>query len=164
MTTITSAVASLYTVPTNSTSTSVAKTSDTSLSTTAVALASDASVIATLGGSSGSTLVYNAAGVLNELIQAGTSAASSSSADSSATGSTGSQASPDSLDQAIVGSLSASPSTSGIYTADGNLQTSSSTDLTSNWASLLKTNPQLATAATADSFDQGIIGTLSTTA
>ncbi len=172
MTTITSSAASIYSTSTNNTTTSVAKTSDSSLSKTAVTLASDASVIATLGGAAGSTPVYDAAGMLNELVQAGSSATSSSSTDSSTatttdsttTSSTGTQSSQESLDQAIVGSLSSSPSTSGIYTAGGSLQTSSSTDLTSNWATLLQTNPQLATTAIADSFDQGIVGTLSTSA
>jgi hypothetical protein len=161
MTSIASALpASIYSNPAdNAGGVSVAKTSNGGLSQTAVTLASDASVIATLGATSGATPIYDATGMLNSLIQAGTSAASSPSNASSDF-----QNAPPSLDQAIVSSLSSSPTTSGIYTADGSLQTSSSTDLTSNWASILHTNPQLAATAIADSFDQGIVGTLSSSA
>ena len=145
---------------------SVSKTSDPGLSQIAVSLASDASVVATLDASSSSaSATYSAAGLLNSFVQAGNSASTDTSTDPSQPSTdTDSKTAQQSLDQAIVGSLSSSPSTSGIYTSSGALQTLPSTDVTSNWASILKTNPELATTAVADSMNQGIVATLSTSA
>lgn len=132
--------------------TSDALTSDAGLPQTATALAADASVIATLGGSASASSTYSAAGLLDSFVQAGSS---SSTQASSSTGSA-----QQSLNQAIVGSLTASTTTSGIYTSTGGLQNLPTTDVSANWTSILKTNPEAAKTVAADSVRQGIVNTL----
>lgn len=140
------------------------------------ALSTDSGVIATLGGSTGSQ-VYDAAGLYNSIAQAGTSTGTGTSG--STTGSTGSTtagnttsasaaaaAAAQSLNSSILSSLPGG-SYSGFYDGTGVVQSTSSasgTNLTSNWASALKSNPTLSHTVAADSFAQGIIGTISTTA
>jgi len=65
-------------------------------------------------------------------------------------------------DSAIIASLGGSPSTSGIYDGTGTLQ--SSVDTSSNWSTILKTNPELAGTVISSSFEQGIVATLNVTA
>ena len=116
----------------------VAKTSDASLAQTAVTLSADAGIVAALGASTSGAPTYNAAGLLNALVQAGHPSASSSQASTT----TAPQTAQQNQDQAIAGSLPSSPATSGIYNPSGVLQTTPSTDVTANWASILKTNPE----------------------
>ena|GEM_PF-1049874 len=137
------------------------------------ALSTDSGVIATLGGSTGSQ-VYDAAGLYNSIAQAGTSTGtgtSGSTTGSTTTGNTTSAsaaaaAAAQSLNSSILSSLPGG-SYSGFYDGTGVVQSTSSasgTNLTSNWASALKSNPTLSHTVAADSFAQGIIGTISTTA
>lgn len=128
---------------TASASTSVAKTSNAGLANTAVSLATDASLVGSLGGSA---VALSATDILNSLAQAGT-------ADSTKTS--------NSLDASIANSLTSSSdaTTSGIYNASGTL--TPITDTSSNWANVLKTNPELSSVVASISSDQAVVGTLS---
>ena len=151
----------------------VVKNADASLAQQASALSTTAGIVATLGSvSSSDSQVYDAAGLYNSIAQAGTG---TNTAPSTATsgGTTTSTATPasaqTSLDSAILNSLPAAGSTSantGFYSGTGVLQSTSgtSTNLTANWASALQANPNLSRTVAADSYAQGIIGTLSVTA
>ena len=116
----------------------------------AVALASDAGLIASIGGGVGVT-TYSAAGLLSSLTQAG-------AAPSSGDGSEG-----PSLDQALVASLTPQQGEASLYSVSGGLQ-NTYTDTSASFASILKDNPAFARTVITDSFNQGIIGTLSTLA
>jgi hypothetical protein len=133
--------------------------------------------VATLGSTSSTdSQVYDAAGLYNSIAQAGTSTTSSNTGSATNTGSTGSgntssaaaaaASATQALNSSILSSLPGS-SYSGFYDGSGVVQSTSSaggTNLTANWASALQANPNLAHTVAADSFAQGIIGTLSTTA
>lgn len=150
-----------YAVPSTGTAAiSVAKTADTGLAQTAVNLSSEANVVATLGGGSPSAVTYDAAGLLNILIQAGAAPSITQGADNSANPQTTAR---NSTDQSIVNTLSSDSATSGIYSSSGALQGLPS-ETSANWAGVLKTNPDLAPSVISDSLNQGIVGTLSTTA
>lgn len=144
-----------YDTPAPGAAASVAATSDPGLPQAAATLAADAGVVASLGGTSVGGLTYNAAGLLDAIAQAG--AASSPPP-------AGAADPQQSLDQAVAATLPPSPATSGIYTSSGLLQALPAASVTSNWANLLQANPALAGVAIGDSFDQGIVGTISTTA
>jgi hypothetical protein len=164
MSTISSATSSslnAYTAATTSAAGStVAKTADAELAQTAVSLSAEASVVATLGGGLSSAVTYDAAGLLNTFTQAGSAPSATQTADNSANPQAAAQ---NSTDQGIVSTLPSDPATSGIYSSSGSLNDLPS-NVSSNWASILKTNPSLASSVISDSFNQGIIGTLSTTA
>ncbi|PRC92933.1 hypothetical protein [Solimicrobium silvestre] len=115
------------------------------LSTTATKLGLESSIVANLGSSSSGTPLYNAVGLLNSIITAGQPAAPSSATS--------------------TGSAGATPpaSTSGIYTASGTVQ-GTSTNLNANWATILKSEPATAGTVAADSTIQGILSSISTTA
>ncbi|GEM_PF-7035816 len=142
--------------PTGST---VSRTSSAGLSATAVSLSSDAGVIATIGGAGSTSYTYDAAGLLNSLVQAGTDASVSATA-SAATSAAQAQAS---TDQAVLGSLSAPATTPSLYTVAGGLQ-SPTVNVNDSFASILKTNPGLAGTVVGDSYNQGIIASISTSA
>ncbi|HEX7643691.1 MAG TPA: hypothetical protein VF472_15905 [Burkholderiaceae bacterium] len=159
----------------SSTASPIVQSSDPGLAAQASALSAASGIVATLGSSNGATAqVYDAAGLYNSIAQAGTSANTSGTALS--TGSTGggnassAAAVADSAQQALNSAiLSTLPggSYSGFYDGTGVVQSASSAgglNLTSNWASALQSNPNLARTVAADSFAQGIVGTLSTTA
>jgi hypothetical protein len=139
---------------------SVSKTSDARLLQAAVTLAGDASILSTINNrTSGDT--YDAAGLLNSMVQAGTSATLSSQVNQSGYSLTAQQI----LNQGIAGSLSSSSSSSGIYNSSGVLQSLAQTNSSANWANVLKTNPGMASVAIADMMNQSLIGSLvSTTA
>ena len=99
----------------------VSKTSDPVLAKTAVTLSGEAGIVATLGQSNSATPTYDAVGLLNALIQAGTPTQPAPLATTPTTTTTP-QAAQQSQDQAIIGSLSSSPATSGLYTASGVVQ------------------------------------------
>jgi len=145
----------------------VAQSSQSGLSQTAVKLSSDSSIVATLGGSSSTTPLYNAVGLLNSITQAG-SAASTTPASTSTTTPSSTQAAQASQDSAVLSSISpsssSSSSTSGIYSAAGTLQNASSTNANSNWASLLQSTPTLASTLASDTSNQAIVASLSVTA
>lgn len=140
--------------------TPVAQTNNAGLAQTAVDLAAAGSVVATLGGGASAPLTYDAAGLLNTLVQAGT--APSSVPPASSSGSTP-QSAQNSTDQAILNTLPVNAAAAGVYTPSGTLQ-ALPPDTTANWANALKANPGLAATVAADSFNQGIVGTLSVSA
>lgn len=138
----------------------VAKTSDSGMADTAVSLSAEADLVATLGGGALSTVTYDAAGLLNTLMQAGSASPTTQVADNSADPQAAAQ---NSTDQGIVGLLPSASITSGIYSSSGS-PNSLPSNISANWASILKTDPSLAPSVISDSFNQGIVGTLSTTA
>ena len=129
----------------------VARTNDLGMVQTAASLSAEAGVVAMLGGGASSPVTYDAAGLLNVLVQAGSAPLATQAA--------GNGASP----QASAGSPSPDPATSGIYDSSGSLNSLPS-NVSADWAGILKANPSLASLAITDSFDQGIVGTLSTAA
>jgi hypothetical protein len=121
------------------------------LAQTAVSLASESSVVILLGTGGADSAVYDASGLLDSLKQAGTA--------SGVAGKT--QAAPQSLDQGLAGALSATPAATPLYSVAGGL-VASGPDVTSNFASILKTDSGVAATVIDDSFNQGIVGTIST--
>ena len=127
----------------------VAKTSRAGLPQLAATLAADASVIATLGGAAVAGATYSAAGLLNSIAQAG------------APSDAGSAAAP--ATQTSSADAATTATDSGLYSAAG-VFAAPMTDVSSNFASILKTNPGMAASVISDSFNQGIVGTFSTSA
>ena len=154
----------------------VVASSDPGLAAQASALSTTSGIVATLGSnSSADTQVYDAAGLYNSIAQAGTTT-STTNTGSSASSTTGSSntssaaaaaaSAAQSLNSSILSTLPGG-SYSGFYDGTGVVQSTSSasgTNLTSNWASALQANPKLSPVVAADSFAQGIVGTLSATA
>ncbi|UIN23137.1 hypothetical protein [Herbaspirillum frisingense] len=127
----------------------------------AIELSTDASVIVSLGGAGAGSgqgqnaLTYNAAGLFDAIVSAG-------SADNTSPDLTQNQTSQ-SYYQGILASITTPPTTSGIY--DGNGQFSGNSGLTSDLSSLLKSDPGLTSTIVGDLINQGIVGGLiSTTA
>jgi hypothetical protein len=155
---------------TSSVSSPVVASNDPGLAEQASALSTTSGIVATLGSTSSSDQVYDAAGLYNSIAQAGTSTNTSSTASSgtsSGTTTTPTAASAQqSLNSAILDTLPTSSSNTGFYDGTGVLQSASTTgtNLTANWASALQANPNLSRTVAADSYAQGIIGTLSVTA
>lgn len=137
----------------------VSRSSDASLAAQATSLSATSAVVASLGGSSGVT-VYTPAGLLDSLSQAGSL---SEPVTVPAPGSDTSQTAQQAEDQAVLDALSSAPSSSGVYTGTGSLQSLPSST-SSNWADILKANPSLAGTAIADSFNAGLVGNLQVTA
>jgi hypothetical protein len=130
------------------------------LSSEAVSLSAQSAVVASLGGSTGTT-VYSPSGLLNSLQQAGqTEEPVSAPADGSNvdTSNTAQYA----QDQGILSTLGTTGS--GIYSGNGTAIDGLSEQASSNWADLLKTNPNLAGTVISSSFDLGIVSTLHVTA
>ena len=126
------------------------------LSSQAVSLSAQSAVVASLGGSTGAT-VYSPSGLLNSLQQAGqTEEPVSTPADGSNVDT--SNTAQSALDQGILSTLTTSGS--GIYSGSGTATDGLSEQVSSNWADLLKTNPNLAGTVISSSFDQGIVSTL----
>jgi hypothetical protein len=140
--------------------TPVAQTSNSGLVQAAANLSAEANIVSTMGSGSTSTLTYDATGILNSFVQAG---AASSSAQTVSSGTNAQAAAQSSTNRGVVGTLSATPATSGVYNTSGLLQGLPS-NLSSNWTTALKANPSLSSSVISDSFNQGIVGTLSTTA
>lgn len=158
---MTSAISSL---PGSSVSTAaslaVARTTDAALPAQAVGLSADAGVIATLGGASSSLQTYDAAGLLNTLVGAGQPVADALNIEA---GSDVGAVAQDLTDSGVTALLSSDAASSGIYSASGGLQ-SLVGGSASNWSTVLKTNPELAGVVVGDSFAQGVIGGINTTA
>jgi hypothetical protein len=136
-------------------------TSAGALSSAAVSLSAQSAVVASLGGST-SASVYTPSGLLDTLQQAGAVAEPVSIPEEGSkvdTSGTAQQA----LDQGIVSTLASSALGSGIYTGVGNVS-GFSEQASSNWAELLKTNPNLAGTVIADSFNSGLVSLLQVTA
>ena len=101
----------------------------------ASATASAAAIVATFGSSSGSAVqVYDGSGLLSQIRQI--------------------QAAGDADASAYASKTSATTSATGTSTTGP--------DVTANWASILKTRPELAGVAIGYAFEQGIVNTLST--
>ncbi len=149
-----------YSLPASNTAANpVAQTSNSGLVQEAASLSAIGNIVTTLGGGSTSSLTYDAAGLLNTLVQAGTASSSSQTTANSANPASA----QNSTDQGIVNTLATSSTASGVYTSSGSLQGLPS-NTSATWASALKNNPGLASTVISDSFNQGIVGTLSTTA
>lgn len=144
----------------------VVASSDPGLAQQASALSTTAGIVATLGtATTTSAQTYDAAGLYNSIAQAGTSTTTTPIAIPAA-GSNTQVTAQQSLNSAVVSTLPNSNVTSGFYNGSGVLQSvaSNSGNLTANWASALHANPNLSNVVIADSYAQGIIGTLSVTA
>ena len=137
--------------------TSVTSSPDPNLAQTAVTISSAGNIVATLMANPNSVTKYDAVSLLNALAQAGTPSPSQSSPLS-----TGSATTVQPQAQTTFGAFASTPG--DIYTASGALQTAPATDVTSNWASILKTNPALTAVAVGDAMNQGIVGLLSPSA
>lgn len=84
----------------------------------AISLSTEGNIVATLDGGSPSSLTYNASGLLNYFMQAGTQSSVQTASNNSS-----SQIIPQySTDQAIVNTLLSSPDASGIYNSSGLFQ------------------------------------------
>ncbi|WP_295862781.1 hypothetical protein [uncultured Xanthomonas sp.] len=140
----------------------------------AVELSGEASVIFSLGGLAGTTpadtgLTYNAAGLFNSIVSAGPSDAASTSSAGTSTSTAGSSTSTgtgpyptldqatQTYDQGLLGTITAPPSTPGLYNASGIF---SSQGLTPQLSSLLQSDPSLSGTVTGDLLNQGIVGGL----
>ena len=155
--TVTSNTAFQPYVPTVGQSTTAATSA---LSSQAVSLSAQSAVVASLGGSTGAT-VYSPSGLMNSLTQAGTVAEPvTTPVEGSNTDTT--NAAQLAQDQGIVSTLSSTGS--GVYSGTGSVGGAMSEQAASNWADLLKTNPNLASTVISNSFTMGIVSSLSVTA
>nr|WP_198981066.1 hypothetical protein [Herbaspirillum sp. ASV7] len=155
--TTSSSASSSSPTPVDSTSNPVSTTNDPAALQQALELSSEASVIVTLGGSSSSSdsLTYNAAGLYNSFVNAGSSA--------NITPDTTQNQATQSLQQGELGSISSTTATSGIYNGSGVF--TGQDGLTPQESALLQTNPDLASTFVSDAATQAIVGSLiSTTA
>lgn len=132
----------------------IAKTADPELAQTAVELAANASAISSFGNAGSALHVYDAAGILNSIAQAGSTPSTATPTSSSNTDAQ--TENQQSLAQGVISTPASDPTTSGIYNSSGTTQNDSSAD----WATLLKSNPNLSSTVIADSYAQGIIGLL----
>ncbi|MCW0453943.1 hypothetical protein [Xanthomonas sacchari] len=140
----------------------------------AVELSGEASVIFSLGGLAGTTpadtgLTYNAAGLFNSIVSAGPTDAASTSSAGTSTSTAGSSTSTgtgpyptldqatQTYDQGLLGTITAPPSTPGLYNASGVF---SSQGLTPQLSSLLQSDPSLSGTVSGDLLNQGIVGGL----
>ncbi|XQA63102.1 hypothetical protein ACM9XD_07095 [Xanthomonas sacchari] len=140
----------------------------------AVELSGEASVIFSLGGLAGTTpadtgLTYNAAGLFNSIVSAGPTDAASTSSAGTSTSTAGSSTSTgtgpyptldqatQTYDQGLLGTITAPPSTPGLYNASGVF---SSQGLTPQLSSLLQSDPGLSGTVSGDLLNQGIVGGL----
>jgi len=120
----------------------------------AVELSSEASVIVTLGGgsSANSGLTYNAAGLFDSIVNAGSSAGTS-------TDLTQNQATQ-SYYQGVLGSIVTPGATSGIYDGSGVF---AGEGLSSQLSLLLKSQPDLTGSIVEDIVNQNVVGGLIST-
>ncbi|NQE48280.1 hypothetical protein [Herbaspirillum rubrisubalbicans] len=119
----------------------------------AVALSTDASVIVTLGGGAASNagLTYNAAGLFNSFVNAGTPVTTPDSTQTEAT---------QSYYQGVLGSISSSSPNAGIYDGSGIF---SGQSLSSPLSLVLKSNPDLTGSIVQDIVNQNVVGGLIST-
>ena len=127
----------------------VAKPSAGVTTADAVALAADEDLVSLLGAPSGAGATYNAAGLFNTIANAGVAATPAAAAP------------PQSLDQQLSNAIGA-PASDGSLDALAASQPTGSVDQNSNYATILKATPSAASALIADSFNQGIVSTIST--
>ena len=115
----------------------------------AVGLAGMASIVSSFGGSSNIGGTYSAVGLLDSIEKAGQPLSATPTIPT---------VGQDSLDAAVVGSLSDPSRESGIYTPHGEFQ-NLSPSTTQNYQALLQANPELASVFGSDSLDSGIVNT-----
>lgn len=135
---------------------------DAGLPDAAVALSAQQAVVASLGGSAGVT-VYTPSGLLESLQQAGILAEAPTVP---VPGSNTADLAQQALALGVIGTLTdtGTTPTSGIYNGAGVLSGLPSTQASSNWADLLKTNPSLAGAVVQASVNSSLLSTLFATA
>lgn len=139
----------------------IPKTTNRDLVRVAADLSSDASAIVTIGGTASEILTYSATDILNSLASAGTVLEPPAIPPlNSNTQSVLQQA----INQAIVDAFNPQPASAGLYTPSGSLQGLPYSDLSTNWATVLQSNPELASTVIANSLAQGITRTLIATA
>ncbi len=119
----------------------VTQTGNSGLAQLAASLSGEAGVIVTLGASPTRIQTYNAAGLLDSFVQAGTATPITPNG-------SGNQAQTV-VNQEVVGALPTQGS--GVYAGQG---------VSSQWASLLQSDPGLSGLFAAESASQGIVGTL----
>ena len=141
----------------------VVNPSAAALASQAVSLSTQSAVVATLGGVSSSVGVYSPTGLLNSLTQAG-SAQESLDVPKEGSNTDTSNTAQDAQDQGLVSNLGGSASSSGVYSGAGTVTNPLSEQASSNWADLLKTNPNLASTVISYSYAAGIVSTLQVTA
>src|SRR5476651_1918276 len=144
----------------------VPNTSAGALSSIATDLASQSAIVASLGGGAGVSL-YTPSGLFNSLQQAGaTSTAATTAAVGSSTSAAGSATSTTGTAASGTSSSAGTPATGD--TSDSSTATAPTpqqlADTSSNWSTILKTNPELAGTVISSSFDQGIVASLNVTA
>ncbi|MFC3375237.1 hypothetical protein ACFOLJ_04900 [Rugamonas sp. CCM 8940] len=128
----------------------------------AVGLSAESAIVASLG-TAASVQMYTPAGLLAALQQAGSAAEPPTlPPPGSDTQFTAAQE----LDQGLIDSLAATPAASGIYDGAGVVQSLPGAPNIGGggWAELLRSKPELAAGAVADSTDLALVGTLRTTA
>lgn len=143
---------------------SVAPSADPGLPAAAVNLSNEASVIATLGSVGSTDLpLYDATGLLNSLSQAGVQTGSSLTIPPPGTDVP--NLTQQIQNQAISSILAAATAQSvpDLYAADGSA-TGLAPNLTTVYAGLLKSDPNLASTVISDAFNQGIVGSLNVSA
>lgn len=128
----------------------IAKPSEGVTTANAVALAGDEDLVSLLGVPSGAGATYNAAGLFNSIANAGVAATPATT-----------PAAPQSLDQQLSNAIGA-PASAGPLDALAASQPTGSVDQNANYATILKATPSAASALIADSFNQGIVSTIST--
>jgi hypothetical protein len=141
----------------NAGASAVLRSSIPGLAQTAVSLSVQEGIVATLSGAVSAPVTYNAAGLLNTLILAGTANPSIPPSGSVPNPQATAQ---NEVNQGIVNTIASSPAASGIYNASGTIEGLTS-GTSADWASILKANPNLSSTLAADSVSQGIAGILS---
>ncbi|HEV7816389.1 MAG TPA: hypothetical protein VGP06_14990 [Janthinobacterium sp.] len=122
----------------------------------AVNLSSNASIVSILGGGTGASATYSAAGLLNTINQAGTTA---EPVVVPPVGLDTTGVAQLAADAGVVGTLSSSASESGVYTATGTLQNLSAT-VSANYANILKSNPGLTSTFVSASYNSGLVANI----
>lgn len=126
----------------------VAHSANGALARTAVSLAADSAMVSLLGAGNPFGATYDAAGLFNVIAQAGTPGAGSAA-----------QASPASVDQQIVDSLTQPNSASSSLAALAATVPAGAIDQTASYAAILKQSPAAAATVIAESTAQAIIST-----
>jgi len=126
----------------------------------AVGLSAESAIVASLGGAA-SVQMYTPAGLLAALQQAGSTPEPPTLPPA---GSDTQFVAAQQLDQGVLDGLAAAPADSGIYDGAGVVQSLPGAPGTAGWAGLLRSNPELAAGAVADSLDLALAGSLNTTA
>ncbi len=134
----------------------IPKTTNSHLVNTAAQITENSGLFTTLYGSSDDSSAPSAADELNALIDPYSNAINPFSG----TGGTasGEQAS---VDQQILGGTGASSSSSNVYNSSGSAS-STTVNAATDWATLMKQNPSLASAVSTEALNQTILNKLST--